>query len=127
MTDKDTCETCIHFNPDNTVSDKWLGSIHVCNKNHICEPWNLNDGCEDYKEKPVNKSELRPCPFCGNKDITIKKVSHNGGFGENYENWLIKCGVCFAEMNIPADNFYGREYYTEEEAITMWNYRKEEK
>ena len=34
--------------------------------------------------------------------------------------------LIFAEMNIPADNFYEREYYTEEEAITMWNYRKEE-
>jgi len=29
-------------------------------------------------------------------------------------------------MDIPADGFYEREYYTEEEAIAMWNYRKEE-
>ena len=44
----------------------------------------------------------------------------------SYENWLIECRTCFAEMDIPADNFYGRKYYTEEEAIAMWNCRKEE-
>lgn len=123
---KDTCKTCIHCNPDNIVTDKWLGEIHVCKKGYICEPWNLHNGCKDYKEKLLNKDELKPCPFCGNKDITIKKVSNNAGMDGSYDNWLIKCGVCFAEMNIPADNFYEREYYTEEEAITMWNYRKEE-
>lgn len=69
--------------------------------------------------------ELKPCPFCENKDITIEKYTHSGGFGEAYHNWLIKCEICFAKMDIPADNYYEREYYTEEEAIAMWNYRKE--
>jgi len=122
MPDKDLCGTCAHFNKDNIVTDKWLGSIHVCDKSHICEPWNLHDGCEDYV---LNVGELKPCPFCGNKDITIEKVSHNVGMDGSYDNWLIKCGVCFAEMNIPADIFYGREGYTKEEAIAMWNCRKE--
>lgn len=73
----------------------------------------------------MNKNELKPCPFCGNKDIIIEKRSRNGGMDGSYENWLIECRKCFAEMDIPADGFYGRKYYTKEEAITMWNCRKE--
>ena len=33
------------------------------------------------------------------------------------------CPFC-GNTDIPADNYYEREYYTEEEAIIMWNNRK---
>ena len=72
----------------------------------------------------MNKNEFKPCPFCGGK-AKIDKIRHSGGFGEGYDNWLIKCEECPAKMEIAADNFYEREYYTEEEAIAMWNNRKE--
>ena len=40
--------------------------------------------------------ELKPCPFCGNKDISISehddRVCDNG-------YWKIQCSKCFVEMS----------------------------
>ena len=58
-----------------------------------------------------NKSELSPCPFCGNKRIDVK----NNILGKNY---LIHCPNC------GASDMY--DYEDRSEAIANWNRRREE-
>lgn len=68
--------------------------------------------------------KLKPCPFCGeSKYITFKKDSIPDGQCHYYD-WVIRCEKCHIKMNIAADNWYGRNYYTEEEAIEFWNKRQ---
>ena len=68
--------------------------------------------------------KLKPCPFCGeSKYITFKKDSIPDGQCHYYD-WVIRYEKCHVRMNIAADNWYGRNYYTEEEAIEFWNKRQ---
>lgn len=66
--------------------------------------------------------KLKPCPFCGG-EAEIKIVWHSHGMDGSYKNHLIQCKNCYARKEISADNFYGREAYTEQEAIAAWNRR----
>ena len=53
--------------------------------------------------------DLKPCPFCGSKDLDVTNIT-----GEGEENW-IECNQC-ACMGT-----YRRQ--TKEEAISLWNTR----
>lgn len=64
---------------------------------------------------------LKQCPFCG-CEANIRKISVPDG-QVHYCDWIIKCNKCPAEMRIASDGYYGRKYYTEDEAILMWNKR----
>lgn len=67
------------------------------------------------------KKILKPCPFCGAEaKIELKRC---GAGHENYDDWKIYCTNCKATMHIAADNYYGRECYTYDEAIEQWNRR----
>ena len=66
--------------------------------------------------------ELKPCPFCGG-NASIKKVAYSYGMDGSYYEWHIGCTRCSANIEIAADNFYGRKSYTEEEAAAKWNRR----
>lgn len=52
-------------------------------------------------------SELKPCPFCGCKDIGIETI-------EKYENHYLYCKHCNIEQPL---------YNSLEEAIDAWNRR----
>jgi Lar family restriction alleviation protein len=67
--------------------------------------------------------KLKTCPFCGG-DSKIQKISYMDGYCHYYD-WTISCNSCPATMQIAADNYYEREYFTEEEAIGFWNRRKQ--
>ena len=62
----------------------------------------------------VEKHELKPCPFCGNKDVEICEV-WSGRFHGKAVNCNFTDGGCGA-------NSGSRE--TEAEAIEAWNRRK---
>lgn len=64
---------------------------------------------------------LKHCPFCGNA-AKIRKIVRSDSMC-SFDDWHIYCTSCRAEMNIPADNYYGREYFTKEQAVTIWNER----
>lgn len=52
----------------------------------------------------INKIELKPCPFCGSKNVSINGLSIS---------W-IECNECEMET---------KQYETREEAIKSWNTR----
>lgn len=67
--------------------------------------------------------KLKICPFCGGSPKIERFMCPDGRC--HYFDWRISCTSCPANMQIAADNYYGRDYYTEEEAIEFWNRRKE--
>lgn len=58
--------------------------------------------------------KLKPCPFCGGRAV---KWIWNGGTRIDCENWAVTDKVT---------HFVGVGAKTEEEAIRLWNDRKEE-
>lgn len=62
---------------------------------------------------------LVPCKLCGGP-VGISKEQHLDGYC-HYDNWLIRCFRCKCTYELPADGYYGRNYYTEEEAVSYWN------
>lgn len=70
------------------------------------------------------KHTLKPCPFCGGEAKMKLSSFSGGGFGEgSYDDWLISCTKCQCRMKIAADGWYDREYYTEQQAVAIWNKR----
>ena len=56
-------------------------------------------------------TELKPCPFCGCKDVLRWHVGH-------YDKpWIVECVGCLAD---------GPHADTEKEAIELWNRRVSE-
>ena len=64
---------------------------------------------------------LKPCPFCGGQ-AKIQKIMETDPPVHFYD-WVVSCTSCYATMQMAADNYYGREYYTEEEVVEQWNRR----
>jgi len=65
-------------------------------------------------------SELKRCPFCGNKADTS-----DGGYSG--ENWLVRCISGRADNDLPeCPAAEGATYKTKEEAIKAWNRRESE-
>lgn len=58
-----------------------------------------------------NKIELKPCPFCGSKNIKLLEYG-------NWKNFYCECEDCRAIVPDPSITDY-----TEEEAIEAWNTR----
>lgn len=65
--------------------------------------------------------KINKCKLCGNDEIILTKERQCEGFGEYCFNWNIKCNNCGCMFKFAADNFYNREYYTEEQVIERWN------
>ena len=67
----------------------------------------------------LDKKTLKPC-FCGgNRHIKIKTISE--GMDGSSQDWELYCDRCKGHWYLPADDFYGREYYTESQVINVWN------
>ena len=45
-----TCGECKHFSPGTTAYDEIIGEIHFCNKERVCNSWNLNANCEEFED-----------------------------------------------------------------------------
>lgn len=58
----------------------------------------------------MEKTELRPCPFCGSDDLAAVKV-----VTPNENKWYISCRLCLT--NGPFET-------TRDRAIEMWNLRR---
>jgi Lar family restriction alleviation protein len=54
--------------------------------------------------------ELKPCPFCGHKDI---KIEYRG------DGYVVYCYKCDAEMNVCGDECASHR----QDAIDQWNRR----
>ena len=68
--------------------------------------------------KQLYNEEAKPCPFCGNKDIRIRKEPFNNLYliDEQFKEWVAVCTVCGArggyQMLRPG-----------QDAVQMWNMR----
>ena len=58
--------------------------------------------------------------LCGG-DVEINNVSLSSGMDGGYNNWEICCKKCGGSWQWAADGFYGRNYYSKDEVIDMWN------
>ena len=67
-------------------------------------------------------AEPKRCPFC-KSTMSIKLVSESYGMDGNFYDWIIYCTNCHLKLRLPADGFYGRQFYTKQEAIEEWNRR----
>mgnify|MGYP002708508269 CR=1 FL=1 len=65
--------------------------------------------------RKCKEDEVKPCPFCGGKEIVIDKYKHNSG-----QRYRIFCTGCMAMI----DPGYAQQEYT---VIKMWNKRKVKK
>lgn len=57
--------------------------------------------------------KLKPCPFCGGKDIIVRPVQYAGIVKTHF---YVQCRECFART---------RDYATRPKAIEAWNRRAE--
>lgn len=57
----------------------------------------------------MEKDELRPCPFCGNKDVVARIFEDNVG--------LVACCFCNGQL---------RYYGSVEKAVELWNRRADD-
>ena len=66
----------------------------------------------------MNKDDLKPCPFCGGKniDVDVEHFSH-GCVG----HWFVRCMDCTATVGNPA---LIDKPDTKYQAVKMWNVRK---
>lgn len=60
--------------------------------------------------------ELKPCPFCGSKNISITVPSNHGGW-DGPPRYIIKCKNCFAETDL--------QCLSKNDTLTKWNRRYE--
>lgn len=74
----------------------------------------LNKESEEEMEQ-----KIYPCS-CGG-DVEITKRTHSSGMDGSYENWEFNCKKCGGSWEWAADNFYGRQSYTKDEVIDIWN------
>lgn len=62
--------------------------------------------------------ELKPCPFCGNKNVECVENFENTGLHEGGYAWIVQCnymkGGCGAKSGCRPEK---------EEAIELWNKR----
>ena len=62
---------------------------------------------------------IKSC-ICGGA-IKIQKINLNGGMDGWHQNWEFYCSKCGLYREYPADGFYNRKCYSQEEAIAKWN------
>lgn len=57
--------------------------------------------------------ELKPCPFCGSKDVELECRMWCNGYGEySHDNLHVMCHNCYAQgPNIHRETFSGRTKY----------------
>ena len=44
----------------------------------------------------MEHNELKPCPFCGSKDVYIDRNCHDAGMAGKIEMVFVRCGQCGA-------------------------------
>jgi len=59
------------------------------------------------RKDDMEKTELKPCPFCGAKTVTVK---------EAFNGWHVGCKKCFCTI--------GFAFRSKEWAKKMWNRRE---
>ena len=53
-----TCDECKWYNKSTEKEDPIMGILHVCDKNIICNSWNLIDRCVYFEEiKDISEKE----------------------------------------------------------------------
>ena len=77
------------------------------------------------KEKVMEVTKkLKPCKCGGDVKLLIKEKNEGmDGWSHDFD---IFCNKCKGHWFYPADNFYGRDYYTMDELVVIWsgNYHK---
>ena len=66
--------------------------------------------------------ELKPCPFCGSRDLDVERSSTRCWQGSTYYTVEIRCHKCWARH-------HGRDTWSEDDAmrsaVEKWNRRAE--
>lgn len=68
----------------------------------------------------MEKSELKPCPFCGNSEIGASLIYIDNGYGVRFMN--ASCGACEAEG--PPVRETPDEDADRKKASKLWNTRR---
>lgn len=70
------------------------------------------------EEKEQNTAELKPCPFCGSKNIHIGSCDYDGGVPAYYGStcFYVECFKCHVTT-------YPDDCFTKQDAIKLWNNR----
>ncbi len=82
-------------------------------------------------------SEIKPCPFCGSKQLKVDSQRHNFRYYTcKYYKYSVRCNICYARgsvvggyVPIGGNIKHGINYTTTKElklkAINAWNNRHE--
>ena len=75
--------------------------------------------------------ELKPCPFCGSRDVRIERITHDAGMSGRIEMAFVQCQKCRATGGKADD--WDDHYQTivqnktlEDFAIERWNRRADD-
>lgn len=55
---------------------------------------NIENVEQIYKPEPDGDLALKPCPFCGHKEIMYIQYKHTAGL-----RWMVLCGGCMASID----------------------------
>ena len=78
---------------------------------------------EVYEKLDKVKDTLAECPVCKSKRIDLSAERVSAGMDGGYYDYRFGCENCGMTLRLPADDFYGRDFYTFEEAVDTWNSR----
>ncbi len=67
-----------------------------------------------------NDVELKPCPFCGGKAISLLHTEHKN---LNNRKFFFSCNDCGANVFLEGEGKYKSAEQTEDEAVALWNRR----
>ncbi len=76
----------------------------------------------------MDKTELKPCPFCGGTSLTIQS-KHNGTWANTgTHSATVRCNKCHARgstasCKVTKETRYGADETTKLKAIELWNTR----
>ena len=59
----------------------------------------------------MKETELKPCPFCGGNDFTIRDNTNRVYGFDGYEIWC-RCGCRFASGSVHEHYWQGKKYCT---------------
>ena len=82
----------------------------------------VSGSCDSKNKDEKDPNNLCPCG-CGG-EVKLSKIVKSSGMDGCYEDWEIFCPKCGGSWYWPADDFYGRDFYTKERVIELWNLKK---
>lgn len=126
----------VPINPGDRMTDGEYTFVVASMEYHGHKSWSvLNEkgrawACCDIEHVPDPIKQLKPCPFCGSKDLYIVEhvIGRDAPFMSVDDKTVgIFCNTCKQTVTLEDNEDEGRSLDTEQRAVEAWNRRAEDR